>query len=125
MAAAIGRLTGRPGICIATSGPGGLNLTTALSTANSEGDPVVALVGSVPRAQSLISTHQSTNVMNVLAPIAKKTFSLEHEDQVAPAFSNAIRLAGIHPQGVTAIDLPLDIMSSGKSSVTALSLIHI
>jgi len=54
--------------------------------------------------------------MNVLAPIAKKTFSLEHEDQVAPAFSNAIRLAGIHPQGVTAIDLPLDIMSSGKSS---------
>jgi catabolic acetolactate synthase len=118
MAAAIGRLTGRPGICIATSGPGGLNLTTALSTANSEGDPVVALVGSVPRAQSLISTHQSTNVMNVLAPIAKKTFSLEHEDQVAPAFCNAIRLASIHPQGVTAIDLPLDIMSSGKSTVT-------
>jgi thiamine pyrophosphate-dependent acetolactate synthase large subunit-like protein len=44
IAAAIGRLTGRPGVCVVTSGPGGTNLTTALATANTEGDPVVALV---------------------------------------------------------------------------------
>lgn len=43
MAAAIGRLSGRPGVCLVTSGPGGTNLTTALATANTEGDPVVAL----------------------------------------------------------------------------------
>lgn len=45
IAAAIGRLTGIPGVCIATSGPGGTNLVTALATANTEGDPVVAIVG--------------------------------------------------------------------------------
>lgn len=49
MAAAVGRITGTPGVCIATSGPGAGNLTTGLLTATTEGDPVVALVGSVPR----------------------------------------------------------------------------
>jgi catabolic acetolactate synthase len=117
IAAAIGRLTGRPGICIATSGPGGTNLTTALATANTEGDPVVALVGSVPRKMSLARTHQSLHVMDVLNPVVKKTSSIQHEDQVAEELLNAFRTATSHPQGVAALDLPLDIMS-GKQSTT-------
>jgi catabolic acetolactate synthase len=112
IAAAIGRLTGRPGVCVVTSGPGGTNLTTALATANTEGDPVVALVGSVPRKMSLVRTHQSLNVMEVLNPIVKKTSNIQHEDQVAEELLNAFRMATSHPQGVTAVDLPLDIMSS-------------
>ena len=47
MAAAVGRITATPGVCIATSGPGAGNLTTGLVTATTEGDPVVAIVGSV------------------------------------------------------------------------------
>lgn len=54
MAAAVGRITGTPGVCIATSGPGAGNLTTGLLTATTEGDPVVALVGSVPRCVCLL-----------------------------------------------------------------------
>lgn len=119
MSAAMGRLTGRPGVCVVTSGPGGTNLTTSLATANTEGDPVVALVGSVPRNMSLVNTHQSLDVMSILAPIAKKTSNIEHEDQVAPAIVNAFRTSSSHPQGVTAMDLPLDIMSSGTSKVAA------
>jgi catabolic acetolactate synthase len=117
IAAAIGRLTGRPGVCVVTSGPGGTNLTTALATANTEGDPVVALVGSVPRKMSLVKTHQSLHVMDVLKPIVKKTSSIQHEDQVAEELLNAFRLATSHPQGVTALDLPLDIMSSKQSTI--------
>ncbi len=48
MAAAMGRLTGTPGVCLVTSGPGAANLATGLVTATSEGDPVVALAGAVP-----------------------------------------------------------------------------
>lgn len=117
IAAAIGRLTGRPGVCVVTSGPGGTNLTTALATANTEGDPVVALVGSVPRKMSLVRTHQSLHVMDVLKPIVKKTSSIQHEDQVAEELLNAFRVATSHPQGVTALDLPLDIMSSKQSTI--------
>ncbi|KAJ5032915.1 uncharacterized protein L3040_009504 [Drepanopeziza brunnea f. sp. 'multigermtubi'] len=119
IAAAIGRLTGSPGVCIATSGPGGTNLVTALATANTEGDPVVALVGSVPRNMSAAKTHQSMNVMAVIAPIAKKTQSVDHQDQVADITIDAFRTAASYPQGVSAIALPLDIMSTVPSKFLA------
>jgi thiamine pyrophosphate-dependent acetolactate synthase large subunit-like protein len=50
MAAAVGRLTGKAGVALVTSGPGCSNLITGIATANSEGDPVVALGGAVKRA---------------------------------------------------------------------------
>jgi thiamine pyrophosphate-dependent acetolactate synthase large subunit-like protein len=112
IAAAIGRLTGVPGVCVATSGPGGTNLVTALATANTEGDPVVALVGSVPRIMSAAKTHQSMHLMEVIAPIAKKTQTVDHQDQVADIILDAFRTAGSYPQGVSAVALPLDIMSA-------------
>lgn len=119
IAAGIGRLTGRPGVCIATSGPGGTNLVTALATANTEGDPVVALVGSVPRLLSATKTHQSMALMDIIKPIAKKTTSVEHQDQVADIVLDAFRTATSYPQGVAAISLPLDIMSISDSTYTA------
>lgn len=71
MAAVVGRLTGRPGVCIATSGPGASNLTTGLATATTEGDPVLAIVGIVPRAQSHRHTHQSLSIPNLLGSVCK------------------------------------------------------
>ena len=52
MAAAVGRLSGRPGVVLVTSGPGTSNLATGLLTATTEGDPMVALCGAVPRANA-------------------------------------------------------------------------
>jgi len=119
IAAAIGRLTGVPGVCVATSGPGGTNLVTALATANTEGDPVVALVGSVPRNMSAARTHQSMHLMEVIAPIAKKTQSIDHQDQVADIILDAFRTAASYPQGVSAVALPLDIMSTYTTTFQA------
>jgi thiamine pyrophosphate-dependent acetolactate synthase large subunit-like protein len=119
IAAAIGRLTGIPGVCVATSGPGGTNLVTALATANTEGDPVVALVGSVPRSMSAARTHQSMHLMEVIAPIAKKTRTIDHQDQVADIILDAFRTAGSYPQGVSAVSLPLDIMSAYSTTFQA------
>jgi acetolactate synthase-1/2/3 large subunit len=75
MAGGIGRLTGRAGVAIATSGPGVSNLTTDLATANSEGDPVVALGDSVATSQSLKQIHQTLQAVSVLRPVTK--FSAE------------------------------------------------
>jgi acetolactate synthase-1/2/3 large subunit len=50
IAGGIGRMTGKAGVTIATSGPGVSNLVTGLATANTEGDPVLALGGAVPLA---------------------------------------------------------------------------
>jgi thiamine pyrophosphate-dependent acetolactate synthase large subunit-like protein len=94
-------------------------LVTALATANTEGDPVVALVGSVPRSMSAARTHQSMHLMEVIAPIAKKSQSVDHQDQVADIILDAFRTAESYPQGVSAVALPLDIMSAYSTTFEA------
>ncbi|KAK9322279.1 thiamine diphosphate-binding protein [Lipomyces orientalis] len=112
MAAAVGRITGHPGVCIATSGPGASNLTTGLATATTEGDPVVAIIGSVSRLQSTKRTHQSMRALDVLNPICKETIGIEVEDQVAEVMLDAFRGATSYPRGATVVSLPLDIAKS-------------
>src|SRR5262245_30527929 len=59
IAGGIGRMTGKAGVCLVTSGPGCSNLVTGLATATYEADPVVALGGAVPLAAQLKLTHQT------------------------------------------------------------------
>ena len=63
MAAAVGRLTGKAGVALVTSGPGCANLITGLATATSEGDAMVALGGAVRRSATIwsISSKSSTS----------------------------------------------------------------
>lgn len=118
MAAAVGRLTGIPGVCIATSGPGAGNLTTGLVTANTEGDPVVAIVGSVPRIKSTKHTHQSMRALEILAPTAKSAINIDVEDQAAEVILTSFRTAGTLPRGAAVLALPMDV-AAGKSKITA------
>lgn len=115
MAAAVGRLTGVPGVCIATSGPGASNLTTGLVTATTEGDPVVALIGSVPRLQSIKHTHQSLKALDILAPVSKSTVEVSVEDQAAEVVLAAFRTASTWPQGAAVVQIPADV-AKGQSS---------
>src|SRR6201995_3610545 len=71
IAGGIGRMTGKAGVAIATSGPGVSNLVTGLATANSEGDPVIALGGAVPLADRLKKIHQSMDSVNICKPVTK------------------------------------------------------
>src|ERR1700740_2643439 len=63
IAGGIGRMTGKAGIALVTSGPGVSNLATGLVTANSEGDPLVALGGAVAVADRLKSLHQNLDAI--------------------------------------------------------------
>ncbi|KAM0256427.1 hypothetical protein ACHAQJ_004952 [Trichoderma viride] len=118
IAAAMGKATGIPGVCIATSGPGTSNLVTGLLTATDEGAPVVAIVGSVKRSQSLQRTHQSLRGVDLLASVIKKVVSAVVEDQVAEIMLDAFRVAAASPQGATAVSLPIDLMTPVKSTST-------
>src|SRR6202047_146245 len=71
IAGGIGRLTGKAGVAIVTSGPGVSNLATGLATATSEGDPIVALGGAVATSQSLKQIHQTLQSVLVLKPVTK------------------------------------------------------
>lgn len=116
IAAAVGRLTGRPGVCVATSGPGTSNLVTGLITATDEGAPMVAIVGSVKRRQAANRTHQSLQATSLLAPVTKKVVAAVDPDQIAEIMVDAFRVANTHPRGATAIILPIDIMTAGVTS---------
>ncbi|KAM0705776.1 hypothetical protein Q7P35_007136 [Cladosporium inversicolor] len=118
MAAATGRITGIPGVCIATSGPGAGNLTTGLVTATTEGDPVVAIVGSVPRMLNTKHTHQSMKALDILGPTSKSAMNIDVEDVAAEIILAAFRTAATSPKGSAVINLPMDI-AAGKSKITA------
>ncbi|MDY6054706.1 acetolactate synthase AlsS [Micrococcus sp.] len=111
MAAAVGRLTGTPGVTIATSGPGVTNLATGLLTATAEGDPMVALCGAVPRADRLKHTHQSLDAAVFLSAVTKSTGEVNAGDNVAATVANAFRRAEAMPRGATAVVLPSDVLA--------------
>jgi acetolactate synthase-1/2/3 large subunit len=116
IAAAVGKMTGRPGVCIATSGPGTSNLVTGLLTANDEGAPLVAIVGDITRVQSTKRTHQCLRGVELLSPVTKKVFSAGMEDQVAEIMVDALRRSLTYPRGATAVSLPMDIMATGAET---------
>ncbi|KAM0259091.1 hypothetical protein ACHAQJ_003462 [Trichoderma viride] len=116
IAGAIGKITGRPGVCIATSGPGTSNLVTGLVTATDEGAPMVAIVGSVRRAQALKKTHQSLRGVELLSMVTKKSTAAVVEDQIAEIMLDAFRVAAAYPQGATAVTLPIDLITTGTST---------
>src|SRR6476469_1811520 len=93
IAGGIGRMTGRAGVAIATSGPGVSNLVTGLATANSEGDPVVALGGAVPTAEALKQVHQTMDAVSILKPVTKFTATVGAPDQLSEVLANAFRAA--------------------------------
>lgn len=110
IAGGIGRLTGKAGVAIATSGPGVSNLTTGLATANSEGDPLVALGGSVATSQNLKQIHQALQAVSVLKPVTKFSAEASSPQSIAEVMANAFRAAESDRPGAAFVNLPKDIM---------------
>jgi acetolactate synthase-1/2/3 large subunit len=116
MAAAVGRLTGTPGVALVTSGPGTTNLATGLITATTEQDPMVAICGAVQRADRLKRTHQSMDAVAALKPFTKYTGEVNDPDNVPEAIANAIRIALTPPRGAAAVVLPADVLAATTSA---------
>jgi acetolactate synthase I/II/III large subunit len=116
MAAAIGRLTGIPGVVVVTSGPGTTNLATGLITATTEQDPLVAICGAVSRDQRLKRTHQSMDAAGLLSTVTKFAGEVNAPDDVAETVANAFRIAAAHPRGATAVVLPADVATAETSA---------
>ncbi|MEQ7214373.1 acetolactate synthase AlsS [Enterococcus asini] len=109
MAQAIGRLTGEPGVVIATSGPGASNLATGLVTATAEGDPVVALAGQVKRSDLSKLTHQSMDNAALFAPITKYSSEIQDPENLSESIANAFRIAKTAKKGASFLSIPQDV----------------
>ncbi|HBX3998465.1 TPA: acetolactate synthase AlsS [Klebsiella pneumoniae subsp. pneumoniae] len=109
MAAAVGRITGKAGVALVTSGPGCSNLITGMATANSEGDPVVALGGAVKRADKAKQVHQSMDTVAMFSPVTKYAVEVTAPDALAEVVSNAFRAAEQGRPGSAFVSLPQDV----------------
>lgn len=111
MAATVGQLTGTPGVCVATLGPGATNLTTGVGAAWLDRAPVVAITCNVAtpwldrRIQMRIDHH------GLFAPLTKASIALR-PDNLATVVPHALQLARNEPPGPVHLDLPEDVASA-------------
>ena len=112
IAGGIGRMTGKAGVAIATSGPGVSNLVTGLATANSEGDPIVALGGAVATSETLKQLHQTMDAVSICKPVTKFSATVASADTVSEVMANAFRAAESGRPGAAYVNLPKDIMAA-------------
>jgi acetolactate synthase-1/2/3 large subunit len=110
IAGGIGRMTGKAGVAIATSGPGVSNLVTGLATANTEGDPVIALGGAVALSDRLKKIHQTMDSVSVCKPVTKYSAEVDSPGSVSEVMTNAFRSAESDRPGAAFVSLPMDIM---------------
>jgi acetolactate synthase I/II/III large subunit len=105
---AYGRVTGEPGVCIATSGPGATNLVTGIANAFLDSVPMVAITGQV--ATSLIGTDafQEVDIFGITLPIVKHSFVIRSTAEIPQVFAEAFEIARSGRPGPVLIDLPKD-----------------
>ena len=111
IAGGIGRMTGKAGVVLVTSGPGCCNLVTGLATANSEGDPIVAIGGAAPIATHLKHVHQSMDTVGLFRPVTKLALEIDSPEAVSEAVANAFRAAESGRPGAAFISAPQDVMT--------------
>ena len=109
MAQDYGRLTGKTGVAITTSGPGVGNLATGIMTANAEGDPMLAIGGQVQRKDLHRATHQSTPSTEIMAPITQYSAEIQDPNNISEIMANAFEASQDARKGAAFVSLPQDV----------------
>lgn len=106
------RATGKPGVCIATSGPGATNLVTGIATAQMDSVPLVCITGNV--AQSLIGTDafQEANITGITIPITKHSYFVRDIRDLPRIVKEAFHIATTGRPGPVLIDIPKDVANA-------------
>lgn len=103
------RITGRPGVCIATSGPGATNLITAIATAYMDSIPLVVITGQVNSDQIGRDVFQEADITGSAEPFVKHSFLVKDPEEICTAIKKAFYLAGTGRQGPVLVDVPMDV----------------
>lgn len=105
------RVTGRPGVVIATSGPGATNLVTGLADAMLDSLPIVAITGQVARPVIGSDAFQETSIIGISTPITKHNYQIRHASEIPAVFKEAFHIANTGRKGPVLIDIPKDVAS--------------
>ena len=103
------RVTGRVGVCLATSGPGATNLVTALATANFDSVPVVAITGQVKTPLIGNDAFQEADITGITRPCTKHTYLVRDVDRLGETLRAAFHIARTGRPGPVLVDIPSDV----------------
>lgn len=104
------RVTGKTGVCIATSGPGATNLVTGIANAYMDSIPMVVITGQVPNHLIGRDAFQEADITGIVMPITKHSYLVEKTEDVPRVIKEAFYIANTNRPGPVLIDLPKDIM---------------
>lgn len=109
MAGTYGRLTGKPGVCLATLGPGATNLLTGVANANMDLNPLIAITGQAGLDRQHKISHQYYDLVSIYKPVTKWNAQIKTGEIVPEVVRKAFQVATKEKPGATHIDLPEDI----------------
>jgi len=114
------RVSGRPGVCIATSGPGATNLITGIANAYLDSVPLIAITGQVATPLMGTDAFQEVDIFGMTLPVVKHSYIVRHIEDLPRIVHEAWNIASSGRPGPVLIDLPKNIAAGEAHSVTRL-----
>lgn len=106
------RCSGKPGVCVATSGPGATNLITGIATAYMDSIPMVAITGQVKTDLLGRDVFQEADITGACEPFVKHSYLVNKTEDLPRVFKEAFHIASTGRQGPVLIDIPQDIQEN-------------
>jgi acetolactate synthase-1/2/3 large subunit len=107
----------RTGVCMATSGPGAMNLVTGVADAGMDNVPLLAITGQVPTGVIATDAFQESDVVGVMMPLTKQTYMPLSIDEIEATLHEAMYVAGSGRGGPVVVDIPKDVQNQQRDSV--------
>jgi len=111
MADGYARVSGRVGVCMATSGPGSTNLVTGIATAHMDSSPIVAFTGQVARPFIGKDSFQEIDIIGITANIVKHNYQVRDPKEIPTVVRTAFHIASTSRKGPVLVDLPRDVQT--------------
>lgn len=109
---AYARVSGKVGVCLATSGPGATNLVTGIATAHMDSIPLVVLTGQVPTSLLGTDSFQEVDITGITHPITKHSYIVKDPRQIPRIVKEAFHIASTGRPGPVLIDLPRNVLAA-------------
>ncbi|HZA39197.1 MAG TPA: acetolactate synthase large subunit [Actinomycetota bacterium] len=106
------QVTGKPGVCMATSGPGATNLVTPIADAFMDSVPLVAITGQVPRPVIGNDAFQEADITGITMPITKHNYKVMEADSIPEVIAEAFHIATSGRPGPVLVDIPKDVLQA-------------
>lgn len=106
------RISGKPAVCVATSGPGATNLLTAIATAYADSIPIICITGQVSTDQIGCDVFQEVDITGAAQPFVKHSYLVKNASELPRIFKEAFHLAGTGRKGPVLIDVPVDVQNT-------------